>query len=723
MRYWVVRGAIRGGDQEIPFAWSDVAVAHQDGPIEPRLLEAPSSFEVGPADVVGETPPSITTTLVVDNGDGALDAYLTGGDRGAGEYRGPSLYAVEAAIFEGHVQADGTCLEHRWTPTMVLGGAFAQTDGQVTIPMTSDDARLLGPSSKVLTVGQLRQAEVLQVSADGVPPGAPTNALRHWTALRSQWDESDDSVVPWAYGSATIPLIPVQTADRGLSLQWVAFTSTESGLYHWKFLGRVGDVIREYKPSYRSQLYTYRAKLRVRDEKGRAFECWVETVEAYFHTGVPTWSDGEEEEWPDQIWMVPEVSPVTSLPGMQDWGPDWHGLPFTPIDVLKSILQDHSERGAAAWDAASFQAVADATRHLHGVTGGLVRDATTIGELIPYICQPAGIATWIGPDDRLHAALGGSWTTEDAELVAGPLPLLLDGDIFPSGGADGPSTWEETGPADPEDPGAPASLWSIDWAADQEELYPDRLRRVRALSPLRPDSEVRIPGTWIHPPAAALLLDQASSARAYATRHVTAVTHIALAREIGAMCRAYHGSGLGYEGAPLRMRRATIMPAEDAARIQWEDCTALEAMKVGILDDGRHWLAVNNAGVTLRLRAGETTATLSTPLRDNVPPGSELWVWGVYPWACGVSGMAGTDMLILDAAAPITTQILQVEPPIGQAQGGVDPHRARWVLMKTATSAGHAYRPDRIRLCEDPTGVFPDGVLGFQFTGGAGRSD
>lgn len=708
--YWILRGTIGSGLDQVPFAWSTVPLATPTGPIEGRLAEPPDTFTVGIPTAIGAAPASVAVNVVLDNTDGALDDYLLGGSEPQTEYTGPSLYGLEARLYQGFVASDGSLLEEPWTPTLVVSGGFSQANGLISMQLASQDKRLFGRSRRIRTVQQIKEAELvpgtLYTSTYSVWDEADA-----WEEIRSSWTESLDMPIPWGYGRPLIRLVRVSSRDVARAQFIACCSATEiadpqlsSG---WSVYGERDGQVEQLKLGGADAvgIGAWMAKVATEDEDGNPQQIWV--------YGATSASLGEEYS---RLWIVPHAS---NLIGVGEWEP------MTAIDVLRAIIEEHSEAGSAAIDTDSFDRASTALLYSSGAIGGLFGgDGATIEEIIPYIAQPVGIALYIGADDKLHVVLPGAWTTEDAAAAAGDLPVLQQADIYPAGGPDSPdTTWAETAPGDAEDHGAPITWLSVEWAGDQIAVFPPDQRPDRPNATamtgakrvdVATDVELRWSGGWVHPPSALLLLDGLASARTFATRTVSCTTHTWVARlGIGALVRAEHPYGIGYGGRCLRLLRASVIPGEHAAQCTFEDVTALELMKRGVLDSEEHWVLYDPAddGVTIVIDQGSDKILLSESVADPSWEKASLWTFGATDphlrrsWRI-VEVVDGSQIRV--EPTPDASDVIT-------AAASPAYHRAPWVVMTNAIHAGHEYRPDKIRDCDEQAQTFTDGEPGFQF--------
>ena len=702
--YWVVRGTINAEGQSVPFAWSTVGVVGPLGFIEPRLVEPPAAFTVGLPAAVGVPPERVTTSIRVRNHDGALDQFLTGGPTPQTEYTGPSLYGIECQVYEGYIDELGAAVERAWTPTLVLDGEIEHADGVISFGLASKDQAILGRSHRLVTAQQIRDADFVAGSCVGWGYDVGLVGDDIWRAARDGWVEGLDRVVPWAYGRALIPL--ERMSGDAAETQFVAcLTSEETNvrLTNWTVCGQKGGVVERIpqigEGATNRGIASYIVRVQLTDDLGAPFAAWV--------IGCTTSTGARDYE---RLWIVP--GPTTLLGALE-------GEPMTAPDVLRTVVQDHAEMGGAAIDAASFDAAAVALADTSGMIGGIYGDGATIADLITHIAQPVGLGLYFGPGDKLHALLPGSWGTADAEVAAGSLPALTDAEVFPA--AQGASSWSEVAPSDPEDLGAPATWVTLQWDGDQRTVWPSEERRDRASAAKRVDvrteMELRLSGAWVHPPASVNVIGSYVGARSFATRQVHATVPTWIARQgAGSLIRARHGQGLGYDGAPLRLLRATVMPAERAATCTWLDVSALEAMLVGVLDSEAHWVLYDPAGNggVLKFNKGEVKAILDKPLASAGWIGASLWTFGSSvpelrrSWR--IKDVVSSTEIVLDLDAPVAGELEAADPAL--------PHLAPWIVMHNHDTRGATFRADKIRACDELAQVFSSGDPGYQYSQG-----
>lgn len=722
-RYWVLRGSFGPG---LSVAWASVPVLHQDGPIDGRLVEDPSSFTIGVPEAIGAPPERTTTTVEIDNADGALDPWIVGAERTELEYTEPNFLTFEGQIFRGTVGPDGTCTEEAFTPPLVASGPVDvnRSAGTVALSLAHNDGPMLGAVRKLYTVREVA-AGGTETAGDQVVCLFPKaieaiggDAGYIWTLLGRQGGDNLDAVAPWIYGPATVPLLRITPSGEypAVFLAGMTWSKTQfDGTIDWSpsIIGKLRSQYQEFTEAdfHRDQpTVPVPAAAFVELPLPDGSKRWAEVALAV-QPRKPTHEEEPEKYW----WSSVKHNGVEfeiSNPG--------HPA-STPARILREIIADHSEAGEAclhipSWVAAEARQLASMRR----ACAGAIEADTTIADLVEHIAPLGDMALWTDSDGLLRVSLGG-WTLADRDQAKGTLPELFEPDVFPIDDS-GAAGWTETIPLDPDDRGAVLTKVSIQFTAEQRELFPINTamgtapRRV----PLEVESEWSPEGRWINPREAGAVVRAMASRGAYPTRRVRFATHADLPLEPGpgGMLRVSHPWGVTaeppYHRRLLRLERADVQPAEHAADVTLEDLGPSERIRLGMLDSIENWLAVdpmkpNPSTLTLQTTGA---AKSSEDVFSSDMVGATIWAHGA---ALPENRRSYRIRKVSDGKTaevdnpPSATEVIPASTPTL-----VD---AAWLVMWTHESKGAGHRPDYIRGARLPDGLLGSSDRGFQFGG------
>lgn len=708
-RYWVLRGSFGEGET---VAWASVPVLHQGGPIDGRLVADPGEFTIGLPSAVGAPPERTTLEVEIDNTDGALDRYVVGSERTATEYTDANFLTFEAQLFRGTIAADGTCTEEAFTPILAASGPVTvdRAQGTISLALAHIDRPMMGKIGKLYTVREVARGgnplvvclfpELVAAMGDG-------GAAALWDLLGQGDSENADTTVPWLYGPATAPLIRVTPSGRypaafiaGMSWDKPQLDGTldlEPAI--------VGKLRSEYPESGRTNYdpvpFVVSVELPLEDGGTR----WAQIAMA---VQARKRTDGSEE--PESFWWVSNLGNGLS---------DIYG-PSSPARVLREIITDHSEAGAACLHAASWDAAeAQQAMPMRRACAGRIEADTTIADLVECIAPIGDMGLWVGTDGLLHVRTGG-WGLADRDEAAGVLPELIEPDIYP-GDADGTAVWSETVPSDPDDRGAVLTHVSVAWTDEQRELYPipTSLGQAPRRVPLAVDSEWEPEGSWINPREAGPVVRAMASRGAYPTRRVDTVSHASQALlGPGSKLRVSHPWGVTaeppYQRRLVATERARVQPAEHAALLTLEDLGPSERMRLGLLDSIDKWVLFDptELGYELGLRVAGGIALSPEGVFTADMVGCTIWVGG----AADAENNRSYEIIKFVSAGEVGISPAPASDEDITATSAA-PIDAAWIIMRTHRSEGSSWRPDYIRGAALPSGELDHGDTGYQFGG------
>lgn len=703
-RYWVLRGSFGPG---LSVEWASESVLHQSGPIDGRLVGDPSSFAIGLPSAIGAPPERITTTVELDNADGALDRWIVGAERTESEYTEPSFLTFEGRLYRGTIAADGTCAEEVFTPPLAASGSVDvdRSKGTVSLSLAHVDRAMLGPIRKVYTTQEFAAGGLVGIDCAYPEVLAEVDEDAIW-ALFGQTD-NDESPIPWIYGPVHVPLTRV-TPDGQYPAIYVAGMvrgqATLPEFYADAQASIVGKVYGEYRAMQRVLTEPIPALVEV---DLPAPGGGVDRVVVAIAVQARAPRDKAEQYW----WSSKALNGVTFGSGGK----------ATPARVLREIIADHAEAGSACLHAASWDAVeAEQDRVMPYGCAGAIEAETTIAELIEYIAPIGDMGLWVGPDGLLHVTTGG-WGKADADEAKGALPELIEPDVYP-GDDSGAAAWSEAIPADPDDRGAVLTKVSVQWTEEQRELFPVAIsggtapRRVS----LAVDSEWTPPGDWINPREAGPVVRAMASRGAYPTRRVRFPSHPSLALlGPGVKLRVSHPWGVTAEPPYLRrlvrLERGDVQPGDHAAALTLEDLGPSEQIRLGLLDSIGEWLAVDPSKPkpsTLTLEVGGKALSTEAIFTSSMV-GATIWAHGASLSENRRSYRIKKylDGKTVEVDAPPSAMETIPSAVVSQLLD------APWLIMWTHESKGPAFRPDYIRGARLPDGLLGDVDRGFQFSG------
>lgn len=698
--YFVFRGTFASG---AAVRWATSRPRFLSPALDPRM-SLPAPIVCGMPETMAAPPERVSTSITLDNSDGALTNYFAGGTDTLTAYEGDSFLNLTGQLYLGLVADDGTCQEEAVTPTLCVVGSPSTNGTQITLPLSSDDRDILGPSPKMIELGDLFDAARTSLTASGdmidgagnTSTGWYTSAV--WNVLLGAVSVEEAQFAPWVFGRAAFPCIRVSTnGSFGGRTYLVGLTASQPSIaqfpdwdLHWS---KHGSAISK------GNVLLVRAPFSHERADGSTVAGWLLLLE------LSELAPERDDEDPP-LFAIPPTNAHLGIPS---------GTKATPSNIIRRLITDLSAGGLGGVHASSFDRAAKDVPTA-GAFGGAIRSDAAIAEVVTHICGATGIALWHGADDRIHALAVGAWNASDVTEAASA-PHLREGDIFEG-------TWSERIPSGDER-GAAATRVSVDWPSEASDFWGRDNTRARAPGvtelEIREENEARIPGAWVFPPASAHALSEVGGRRRHVYRRISFVTHAWVAAlGVGALVRVSHRQGMqagGYNRRLMRLLRYEILPAEMAARCEFEDCDALENTHAGVLDSIYNWVRYRpspdaegvGATFTVSASAGGTLVTCSHAVFSAGMVGCSLWTPGAT---------TASDRARRIASFVSTTQVQVDRAYVGALSVGVsaecDPWDEPWIVMDNHDTKGAAYRPDYIRLSEEATGEFTDGTSGFQ---------
>jgi hypothetical protein len=733
--YFVFRGQTKVNSVTIvPVAWATRTLATATGIVEGRL-KIRSSISRGMPDTVGGRPSKCQVTISLDNTDNSLRALLIGSTSTdpKNEYREGSILNLSGKIYAGVVDTDGTTYEQAITPTIVVAGSPAYDGHLITLPMSSDDDKVLGRSRFAISLDNLKHsgrgtvgvgpglgAETAGVYVEGANGGSTGVATQDDADTDlGRWSEGLDVTARFIYSATTIPLVRTQMeilySDQRKAAQFFCFVSRlepqVEGFLSWTF-----SRGNSYDGARVGLLQGHRInKIQrwVKDSDGADVLIWVVWVKQYFE-GNAAATDKQYQDEPLWLSGLPPYLGVASVSGSP---PPPKNVFGTPSHVINRIVADHSRGGSV--DATTFD-VARKAIPFSNLCGGLYTGDTPMADIFYHIANAFGLSLVVGTDDLLRVYVTGSFTKEDALAVqAGGLDELTRSDVL--GG------WKEIVPREHDQRGAPVNRITVDWTQEQEDFWGKERLVSRWKSntpiPLATLTEARLSGAWMNPDpsSAVFILSRYASAFAFVARRIQFRTRLwVAAREIGTLMLLTHYRGLesiagGYARRLVRLENVEIDSARRSCIATFEDLGPVANLKVGLLDDYAQWVkrtptpAANN----LTLSGGSVNVVCSAPFFNNVTDqGTTLCVRG--------SAFAGNrrnrKIVTVADSTHCTVDIPFSNGEVLAAAGaGLD---AAWLVeFNHAKPPAGGRETKYIHLGKESNGKFLDGTDAFVFEG------
>lgn len=707
--------------------WGTRFVKTSSGLIDGRLLEV-GEITRGTSEAIGGAPPKASCTLRIANHDNAMAAYARGtfSPVATTEYQGDGFRNLSGKLWMlVRDPATGATYEEELTGTVVCHGI--ETDGfTVTLQMASRDDATLGESS----IGPV----TVQMVLDSTPDAGNTDGTyvtRDGTATDLDFDDDLidveframrrelDKAIPFVYGATEIPLIKVSDEEEPVR-RAVLFLSTVKpaieGFDDWIGYDKTGrelTIPTEYKSAALSATVLsyqrlYRLKRTVTLGDGTTTDLWVVW---YRWQALPD-IKGLVVQMAAPDYYVPSVSYL----GISYTPPALSTENKGPIAVLRAMARDHASQGSSALHDASFLRVGGELQALSGSCGGLYDGTVPLSKPFGDICRAFGIQPWVETDDKIHAFVG--WGQDDKDQIdAGTLYHITAAEIL--------SGWKETVPDDPPERGSAADLVTVRWTQRQRDLYPaeyllDHLFGV-ASAPSAERATDEIDGTFIFPPRARAVMSSRANRLAFIARRIGFVGRAWLAVEaIGTLYLLSHPRGLGDNaggGYPMRavkLESISFKSDEDGCRVVMVDVESDRQTKPATLDTIDNWIATQTAnGDTFQFTSGSATVVAgagNTRKFSAADIGRHIWAFGA------AAALLQRSWRITAVADP---EHATIEFNAGASETVTCNASTGWaskvLIVDTQESKGSAYRPTRIRVCREDTGLFRDAVTaGFQ---------
>lgn len=727
--YVVFRGTFASGAAGV---WSTRDVKTATGLVEGRMAIEPVGGSL--PETEGGDPERVQVSMRLHNHDNALTKWIRGTTSAAAavEYRSDSFLNLTGRYYLGvRDQADGALYEQAITPTMCLAGPPDYDGFTVTLPMASSDDRLLGRSEIAFTVRDIKSSA--SGGSDGTWNGRYDDDVltqSEFAAVLPAFTDNLDETVPYLYGKQVVPLLRVgESSGTLVFLAWASvkepLTTSLSqvgiNLYGttWPlFIGNRGQPLIEATAGQRTsdppRVRFEFIPREITNAVGDTFEVWLVLVKV-----KPVSKEQAEQIDKSKLYLEPDPSEQGLRAPGDPPVPKSAGRGLGPW-IMTALVRDHSTAGIGGVDSTSF----GATKGGRGI-GLLYYPTDTISKGIAKVAAAGAYNVWVGVDDKLHAQAAGAFTPADKALVDAGLTHITAADII--------GDWNEELPYFSQQRGAPARRVLLRWSSDQQKFWENDAKGryllvespgvLTTLPDLAEALDAEIPGDAIYPPLALELLTAASLRRGLPRRRITATCRSWLATmEKGSLFWLSHPLGLGdnsgggYSMRVVRLESTQFVWNEDGCRCVFEDLGSQADLKVGVLDAFSNWVAVvPTPARTLTVAAGSRDVVASAPtfsVTDD--PGRLLWTPGATNAgnrsSKRIANVVDTTHATVDAADAAYTD----NEAIVAAGTAYD---ATWLLMESQETKGSAYRPDKIRLCPEATGLFRDGVTaGYQFT-------
>lgn len=552
------------GDTEI--RWSTQPIEGY----EPRLIEPPAAWAVGMVSSASGTVELASSSLTLDNADGALNRFFLGmplGSTNEGEeYLDSSLLDLKGRLCRVVVVSQNTVRVEEMSPPMVLSGEVTSSPGRLEVSLVADAEGTLGRARSLQTVWELTEEKDFEVVYAGGAVReiykADLNPDAAWEAIRSLSEEHADAVVPWIYGGSPVKLLQIGRGDLCHYIEGVGLEEESVGS------APVLKTIRDGQ----SQLvpfagHAYRFGVRIGDVE---LVCYTIPESVLKDSGV----EGE-------LWAVPQVLP-------------WH-----PTEDMVRLLEEQCPGGEDAFHPADLMQLGDSMTDIRQAFAGVIESETTVGEILGMICAALGLRAWIGMDGKLAFALRDPPRSEWEGVVG--LPVIEPHDDLPVS-LDGMPSWSEVLQSDPDDVRSAASRVFIEWQEWARVLYPESTRTTLSQDvelPIPTAKERIIPGDWLHPSNGYKVLALAIDRAAWPIRSVSVAVPLAVMQiPIGSYVRVssdwgHKGIGLGWEGRLARLVRIEVRPGDECAVATLEDMGSSEAVVPAMLDSYENWILMD----------------------------------------------------------------------------------------------------------------------------------
>lgn len=713
--YWAVRGQFtNAAGSTSSVAWGTQYVRTSSGMLEGRLLQAPSPWSYGVPQVVGAAPERSSSSIVLDNTDGSLNDALLGMTAGSSatlQFGSYGFLNLTVRIYAGVIDpATGTGYELACSPTLCCAGAVQSSNGRIMVPLAARDQDIYGHSPYLVTVRQARNSATGGL-ADGsyYTRGGSSGTLTQSDAtnLLGRWNTAQDEYLPFAYGRPLLPLRLVTDTGVNGNLILAAFVSVEeptiSDFASWRLRTDSDSAVSLFDErasrlsghSNQQTLYKIRRRFTLADGSTTK-DLWI----VFMSAGLRRWRDSEAEELKSHEHFA--IPPSSNYVGMGA------GYTSSPASIIRQLVADHSDGGAAKVHAGSVSRTNRAIAH-RGRFGGLLRSDVSIAEPISQIAAAAGISLWHSHlDDTLHMQPALGYNADDVSAAASAsIPHIKASDI-----AEG--SFRVILPRSPGEHGAGVNLVTAVWPPELKEFWGgDLLTRSpgKGSLPLGPRVETQIPGGWLYgPDAETVLQDTAATRYRQGVLFQCVVPTWVLNYECLTLMRLSHPFGPGDGGTAgdayrlVRLLRVDeVMPDDDACRVTFEDLGPYDGLKPVKLDAVANWLRHNSAGSTKALTLTNASTTVTASGGDpfgTAEVGDHLWTFG----AANVANRRSWRITAITDPNEVEIEFAPtVTETINASAGGTAVIDSAYVVMKTQGSAdtGSSFRSDYLRLCQE----------------------
>ena len=685
--------------------WGTAWVHTPTGRVEGRLLATGRARSIFP-ERQGDRPENASFGFTLDNSDRALNALLIGTTGAvATEYSGDGVLNLKAQLFACFIDEDGGFHELALTPEMVCAATVEFDETTVELSLSNSDDAVLGDVQDVVTVRQLRDATWKTAGVYALLDPGTTYALGeegHLATMATVVD-SLETVIPFAYPQTPLELIRFDEGQAG-DIAGVLFVSKFavdiSDAAQWEVFRKDFDGAEEVARQV-TQLRT--AELTFLRSDGTTIDLWV----VYAIVRLRGSYDNEK------LWFL---APVTNC--LSAYDTELAGRPFTPTEIARTIVRQHSLLGAAGINDASFNLVAYSIGA--GFSGGLVRGGARIAELLALIGEPFGLIWQIGTDGKLMVFAPNAWNDADVSAVAAGIPHLRHGvDVF---------NYRERIPREIDARGSAVNKAFLEWSPEQQAFYPASMLPTRAAGntslPLGPVIECRVRGDWVNARIGRRALQAVLERRSFPTRRflLSCSDHVGLLAR-GQLVVYTHRLAAGTTSATGYQRRlARFEGGEDGPDhvfvAEFEDLGAVADMKPAVYDTIDNWIRYDPTGDTgkkITFAIGSTTVTCTgwDPSAAGLEEGDELHAIGAvtkrHRAAVFIFGGPTATTFEIEFAATANETVM--------ASAAADPIDTNWLILKSQATKT-PWNTTKLTVCDEAAEQFRDLSQGFQYSNG-----
>jgi hypothetical protein len=727
--YLVFRGNFRdvNGAATAPFVVGNRYVVHPNGLILGRARFGEISS--GIPEALGAPAERFAASMEIDNSDFWLSDALIGTTTAApqNEYKSDSVINLEGVIYHGVKGAAGY-FEQAITPKLYVSAEPVYDGTRVTLPLSSKDDLLLGPSYRPITLRMLKESadsgvNVSRITRDGTS-GSDTEA--NWWEGKYAITDNLEELAAWPYGWTAIPLMRMNAKEnppgdgRMRMLVGVFDSSKEpdiSGFPNWRF----------FSETYEDNLaWTVNKKIAPGSTLSKAKRIVTladgVTTTTVWVLWVTTWKitrSKTDAEFPNtsivdkQQYVVPSSFEL----GVSDGSvpPPPRSSPRGAAGLIEPIVKQHCGN---VLDATSLARTKKAVKTLGW--GGIYYGDTPVRDIIANIQEAAGIIVWTGINGSVYMAPNNGWNADDKTAAEDPATYHIRQTEVVQG-------WKETIPRDPDSRAGAATRVEISWPGEIIDVWKNMpgglMRRAPSATvlPLGATLRTTIPGAWIYPPNAVDALSGAASRRTTLRRRISFVGRAWLAAvEKGTIMLLSYSRGLGpggstgYDRRPVRLERCIYKPKDDLCEVVFEDLGSVASIHGCRLDGYGSWLYAAGSG-NLTVSAGSTTVVTAAAFFTAAMVGRYLTIPGSINRA---NKRARKITVFTDNKHVTVERQYDVNEVIGAGFIAGSAVIDAWAVVRAHSIEGASYRPDYFRNCVEATGVFRNGDVGYQLTAG-----